>query len=1698
MSDSSTAEYQGAHYSLIKNTLPAWIKNASPERGRSLTTARLRNVTPTPQLKAAIAEHWHNQNALDAIFRDTNDVQVFAEPLLKGALVNYGDIDVRKTFLRVYTKADLAWWVLDTTGGVVSRTVSLLDAALQNFCASDSFVDYAFLSAEDARGQRDILHLRHRTSGALLTAEVFKTLCRDLNIGARYSMRLQEAVGFKSPILARSVRESTLRCQKSALTVAAHLALLHNDVKPDAHQAILQLVAGQSNVRLDGRPLDAYALHMMNSALSGIVLFSSSPDIDIPTGRLLAYVPQDPEHPLKEYESPVAFFRELTRQLRDGSKYQPFFSQFVAHNERGYFFADLNARLSKVRWQQKAPTDPSPTWKDTPVANPNLQFHLLHIKNDYQNRSGNPAENDLWHYQFRITLNKLINDAQEIAVSTELADRHARWAWWDNLEKILSDILNVALLVATPFVPVLGELMLVYSTYQIADEVFTGIVDWAEGKQLEAFEHLVEVIDSVLQFAAFGVAGTLGSAARLKLSSFVEGLKPVVTADGHMRLWNPDLEPYGLKNITLAADAKPDSRGLFAHEDKLILPLDDQHFEVRPSDDGTHRIPHPKRADAYHPEVLFNDHGAFVHEAEQPRGWDSNTLMRRLGPRTEAFSDAELQQMRDISGTHEDQLRGVYAYNTAPPPLLETTLKYHESFSTAKDAASAVRSGKPMPDSPSAAWFEQTVTELPGWPENTALQVFTRADLSGPSHTYTKPDATPGNTLKISLGDVMSGQLPERILGFLDEDAIHNLLGGAIPPAERVQTLRDQLADYVQTQTRDIGHYVHQIHHQSRDPQIRLLQQQLPDLDPTLAQSVLDTATPAERQSLGEQHLPLRLLNQAQELNFVQHANQAYAGFYPDWPLTADTERLVINTLKQHSDAFGELHLQVRDQTPDGPLRCEAGPADAAKKRILVRKNSLGYELFDQTHQRLHSLDSLYESLLHAVTVPGHKPGQGAELKRWLMDKLHSLNERRRVLAQPPTATTADKQTSRLLQGPGASSHLQPEQPLLPPHTRDVLQQLFPSLSGQRLEQFIENVGSKHMPDVLNLLTHEKYQLQHTLEVWKRGASAYPKGSRTYRRERASRHLVADKLYRCWEDRMAEHTDPWGNVQSGAELDLRGTLLPDTLPELITGFDHVTSLTITDNRFGVIHAHFLKGFPNLRALDLGYNILESLPEAIGDMRRLRYLNLRDNQIQLRTDDILRLAKLRRLEHLQLQNNPLQNVLDISRMPNLRELLLNRTQTTTWPIGLFSQPRNRSFILDLRGNPIEQVPDVTSGTPKAETVARTRLDRNTLNLEDRERFERYRVAAGLDPNRTYEPKGNSAYWLQAMDPQLHEHRKTLWNALEQEHGSQGLFEVLKSLEHEESVQTEEDRERLATNRTELAQRVWQLILAASIDTELRETLFKLSSFPGLCADGGAQIFNEMGIEVLATEARRFSLTDEERAGKLVTLAKGRAHMKHLGEVIQEDIARRLRPVAEGGLGQRLRSAVVDGEPGEVDEIEIYLAYQTSLADKLDLPWLSDHMLYRLTADVPKVRIDEAYQTVLEMAEGDGLVNQMLLEPYWEQYLRDSHDGEYRANEQRCTEQFLKLDELQDTQHQWARAQDPAQKELLSQSLKQLAEALEAPERVVFSRQPMSDDLYNRLLNDLGYKEKEWMRRLTHEALARATGLSNRNAPESTDL
>jgi len=96
---------------------------------------------------------------------------------------------------------------------------------------------------------------------------------------------------------------------KAALNSAAHLALAKGDLEPETHGSMLDLLNDRPS------PLQAYTLSVMNVALVGIVLFIAAPG-----PRVIAYVAEDPEHPLKAYPSPQAFMAELTRQLRDKAR----------------------------------------------------------------------------------------------------------------------------------------------------------------------------------------------------------------------------------------------------------------------------------------------------------------------------------------------------------------------------------------------------------------------------------------------------------------------------------------------------------------------------------------------------------------------------------------------------------------------------------------------------------------------------------------------------------------------------------------------------------------------------------------------------------------------------------------------------------------------------------------------------------------------------------------------------------------------------------------------------------------------------------------------------------------------------------------------------------------------------------------------------------------------------------------------------------------------------------------------------------------------------------------------------------------------------------------------------------------------------------------------------------------------------------
>ena len=1526
------------HFDLVKKAIPSWLSDASLTRVYALKADRVSipdwqaDATQALQerLKQAIKLGWIAQNDVDRALSELQDVYAFAKPLLQQALnERFGvEDDVEETWLRLYAPAQTSWWVHDFSGGTTSRTVSLLDAALHNFSHDEAFTqDCEFITRPDARGHFGVVPLKHK-----LSIEQFKSLCREVDIGSRYQQHLRDFLLSDNPVANNVLRHKVSLSHMTALNIAAHMALMKKDIDQDAFDLVQGLLDDRKDLRWSGRSVDCYNLSMMDIQLTGIVLIV--PDASTATGPVpvIAYVPHDPQHPLKQYSSSLEFMAELTRQLRDADSYQQFFSQFVPHQQRGHFFAGLNDRLSKVKWQPAPAGSNLPSWRETPVDNPNMQFQLSSVRSDRET----VFNGDLWGYFHRQKINKVLNDARDIAISTEYADRMARWAWWDNLEKMLSDILNAALLVATPLVPGMGELMLAYTAYQLTDEVVEGLVDLAEGHVAEAGEQAIDVLRSVVQLGAFAAGGAIGNVARARLSPFFESLKAVQLANGETRLWNPDLSPYQRTDVDLPTDARPDGQGLHQHQGRRILRLNDQHFEVLEDPvSGQQSIRHPQRSEAYAPTLRHNGHGAWVCETENPREWEGSTLMRRLGHTTDTFNDEQLEQIRQISSTDESALRRMHVENTPPPPLLTDTLQ--------------------------------------------------------------RLDAAASSTVTLS---------PEIILLFSD----------------------------------------------------------FPELPASVVENIVVGATPSERQQITRNYrLPLRLKTQARELQFETQTVRAAQGLYLDVLSNIDTERLALGALRLHTDMFGDLRIEIRQGTLDGELRCSTGPDSATQVRVLIRDDAGKYQVRDASDQPIHETDVFFEALLHAMgkegkNALGYKPGDAEFFRQWVIAKSASPSERRTVLAIPPIRAIAQHETMLLVRGGGLSK----EGKTL--HER--IQDLHPHFSEAEVDVLASALTARGEPlKAIEEQEKDLAELKGILNRWE-PLQLYSPDSEDYRVFNDGVSHIVERLTNCFERKNTElgsRTDP-----SSYSLDLSGLMLPldletwwTKLPVLKKYLDKITTLNLNDTRFSSKRYGVLKDFPNLRELNANRCELRWLPFDIGAMHRLEHLRLSANTITFTHEAVQRLSRLINLKALELDNNPLTIPPDISYMRKLMILGLRNTRVTTWPVGIFSESAPRNFVLDMRGNTINLIPDVRPRSNPARIIAQTRLDTENLSTYHQLVINEIRRQLGL-PNeiRALPPTGVShptSIWVGV--PELDAERVKRWEELKHEPNAEPFMSIINAAQDFADYKTGGEA------RTQLLVRLWRMLDATYIDTPLREKLFAMASDPVRCADAGAQLFNNMGIEVLAFEAYSGSTDTAQLENKLVALAKGSARLELVNDIARADMSSR------------------EGDP---DEIEVYLTYQTGLAKRLGLPWQSEGMLHRPVSGVTDAMIDGAYDTVLSLEKGDGLVNKMLELDFWERFLRETYPSQFDENKQVYLGKSERLDTLRSTQLEWGNSTQltTLQRTELRNRLIGLMSGFSIQQEIVFSGTPISEDIYNRLLIDLGDEEKDLSRRLTREAMTRA--------------
>lgn len=1273
--DTLSAQNPDSHYQHLKNALPEWLGHASPARRMALKNTQpqlLDRLKAAPaklhqDMKALNATHWTAQNDVDQRLAHLQDASTFAEPLLKAALSSrFGlELDVRNTYLRLYIPATIPWFSVKT-GGARAWTVSLLDAALHNFeeqeAEDDAYESHStYITAPTQTGQFAPLPAIKQK----LSIPAFIQLCRELDIGARYASHLGENLGLGEPVAATALQVKINKSQKAAMMAALQWARMNDDISEE----YFRLIGGQldelQGLRIDGQALQCHDLTMLSANLTGIVVFVPDLEQSRQTSRVVAYVPDDPEHPFKEYASPKEMTVELTRKLRS-KDYQRFFSRFVDHEKRGVFFANLNHRLSKLEWHEPVPGSSLPKWRETPIDKPNLQFVTTAINTP------------LWRHLYETKLSKILNDARVIAVSTATADQKARWALWDSFANIASAILQAAAFIVAPFVPVLGEAMMAYMAYQLLDETFEGIIEWAEGQTTEAFEHLMGSLEALIQLGAFAIGGTIAAGEYHKvlpkeIVAFIDRFKKVELPDGQTRYWKPDLTTYEQKDVP---QSRANALGLHLDEQVQLLPIDQAHFAV--SEDpvsGQYRIDHPTRPNAYKPTLRHNGEGAWHAELEQPLEWDTATALRRIGPAVDGFSPARREQILQVSGCTEDALRKMHVNQEPLPPLLADSIKRFRIDQDLQQFIEQLDSEQPQQYLKADAVTQlQLLTEHDQWPPRKRLGwVDEQGDIAWTSST---DETLPLTVLRQD--SLLNGDPLGTLLRSLDESEIKTLLGEEpnSPPLAlevRTRTLRKQLAKVARQQRPSMFESRYEALQTTNDPLAQKLAQHDRQLPASVTRELLITASTTELQQISEGRLPERQQALMQLASQEVRVNRAFEGLELDSLNNPDTDTLALHSLQRLDGWTGEVRIELREGEYEGQPFDSTGRVDAPEQKVLVRQSDGKWQPYNHRGEALSPSTDFYSSILHALPDSERRAldihiGQGPRLKEAIRARPLERSELRVAISPQPIPTPV-VDTLRLVGSDGYRRIVDTQNRTLQDRAREV----YPGHSPEEIEALISQLQN-HPAGVraeLSRLNSEYTRLVNDLHRW---ANDIPDNDpvsglalTAEQRRIASlnrRNFKAD-IEKCWRKET--------RTTVGYVLHIEGPLFGD-FPVLNADLSHVSALTIMGGSGHTSLESFLQGFPRLLHLHIENFALAKLPGAITAMPTLRQLIVRNGGITLSAADRQTLVSLRQLTLLDLKNNPLALPLDIHTLPSLRYLELSRTGITAAPAGLLDHPQ----------------------------------------------------------------------------------------------------------------------------------------------------------------------------------------------------------------------------------------------------------------------------------------------------------------------------------------------------------------------------------------------------------------------------------------
>ncbi|MGY2261716.1 NEL-type E3 ubiquitin ligase domain-containing protein [Pseudomonas sp. SDO55104_S430] len=1441
------------------------------------------------------------------------------------------DVDVERDTLQIVEKEFTGTGLLPLgyDGKITTTSHSLLHAAMVNFTEANAKPN-GFLEESAIR-----IDNKAQTDPEIKPAK-FAALCRELDLGGSYQRHINEilAVPAKNAVITGPGSADVRRLRLLDMRVAAHMAFLKKDISDAAYRMLLKVIerdvplAQAKDILYDGGPVHWQGLVIHDASLYGVLVFSKASIDTERNARCVVYMPNNPRRPFYEYTSLDDLKTYLTLHLQSEGFRKHFATQFLAGHDKVSFFS----RFDKDK--------------------------VLGVL------SALPADSCPGDILFSDFVNKAEEDARNLAIPTETVDAQER-------EKTLQALLEAGLLLlnaASFFVPVLGQLMLTVAVVEMVGEVYEGVEDWTHGEHTEALSHLLNVVESLAQMAAFAAAGkVVGSAIGKDVKEpavFFDDFEAVTRADGKAMLWKPDLKAYR-QPVELEPDVQLVPQGIYTQGSTHSIRMDGATFRVsRKTPKDPWQINHPTRPQAFQPAIEQTLEGGWRHVFEHAHEWpDGGYALKRTNPHLGELG-SDLAAMADITGLTPGRLHQLHESRLRLPRRLHDCA---ERFRLDRKITGLIQAMERGETANTGFLQEQlhALPTLPGWPAKRFIEVLDQKGASIARYPKTSPANDLVNSVHVYRSQLNSGQLLDTVISGLYPKEVEAMIGTSTSEAKPA-LLAKRIASHLKVNRQPLFDRLYEGYDGTASGDVAVLCEQVPGLPTRIAQELLEGVNGRERHFLFDRKIQgSDLAREVAQAQFDLRRDRALAGLHRPHLANTDTETLTFGLMDRVQGWDDGLRLELRQDSRTGTLLGAVGEANATSSEVIV-KGDTGYQVTRSSGNVSSTVTS--DNLLQAIldTLPaarrtrmgltGDDTLDGATL-RYRLGKAGTGDPERsaRLLRGEP-----DKTAKHLL------SCVQSAPPAASRHSRSLsrkVRKLYPLFTDVQVSAFLDKAGSTPMLR-MNRIRELKQQLDvfhKTLHAWRDDEVHMAKVPGRLNDIRVSRRQVANAIENCWR-RVPPPRWPLNQPHTTLTLERNPVGSLPTLTEQDVA--HVRTLLIKDMEAGDELAYFLKPFKGLTRLELDGNRLSRLPEALSHMPDLQHLSLNDNRLVLTEHTLRKLADMRGLRTLSLAGNRLGATVDVSKMIDLQGLFLGSTHATELPVGLQRLPY--LDMVDLRGNEIRTLPEWLFDAPQrlAQTI---NLRHNPLSSASSTKLKSYRDRTGdgmgyleKDVGVINEQMARDLWMPKSTEPNFVRRNHT-WLALKNQPASDGFFRLLA-----EAGSTADSR----YLREDMTRRVWRVIEATERGAALRDQLLSMA-VKSNCADSAATIFSNLEVAVEIDKVVRHSVNAHDRAARLIKLGRALFNQDYLDMIAREKV--RANPA--------------------LDPVEVVLAYRTGLAERLDLIGQPHHMRYASLAGVKPADLDVAYGRVINAQLSSELQTYLNGRTFWVDFLREHHGKQF---------------------------------------------------------------------------------------------------------